>query len=432
MSDKDAQLVERSGGLERANSALALAGLRQEGLIDDAARAIMCVDLAALRANYRALRELQMPGECGGVVKANGYGLGLAPVARALRHEGCRTFFVATLQEGQSLRQILQKTDTGTDQAAAVIYVLDGLLPGQASPLISADLRPVLGSLTEIESWATACAKAGAKFPCAIHIDTGMNRLGLSPDEVPQVAARLDLLARFDLSLIVTHLVSGEERANPLTLAQARLFDELRALLPAAPTSFANSAGTQLRSHPAQKVNFAYDIARPGVALYGAHVFADAPNPMRLVVGVYARVLKIRSIKAGETIGYNATWRASHAMRVATLGYGYADGLPRRLSSTNEHPGNECPGLPVYFGDKPAPLIGRVSMDYIGVDITAFGEDDIAPGAISPGDWAELIGPHVTIDDMASYAGTNAYEILTSLGPRAQRIYVGDQPSSTG
>ncbi len=431
MSDKDAQLNDQNLGPGRSVSALAdtalvqadlaPADLLKSGLIDDAARAVVTIDLNALRANYRKLRQMQLPGECGGVVKANGYGLGLAPVARALWQEGCRTFFVATLQEGQTLRQILNKADSSADQAAAIIHVLDGLLPGQALPLISADLRPVLGSIIEIESWAEACTKAGAKFPCAIHIDTGMNRLGLSPGEVPNVAARPDLFAQFDLSLIVTHLVSGEERANPRSLAQARLFDELRALLPAAPTSFANSAGTQLRADPAQKDTCAYDIARPGVALYGAHVFDDAPNPMQMVVGVYARVLKIRSIEAGETIGYNATWRAPHAMRVATLGYGYGDGLPRSLSSTNEHP-----GLPVFFGDKPAPLIGRVSMDYIGVDLTGFGE-----GAISPGDWAELIGPHVTIDDMAKRAGTNAYEILTSLGPRAQRIYVGSQPDST-
>ena len=408
MSGQGAQQGFSSTGTGQQQSGGASSNLPE----DVAARSFLSVDLAAVRANYRNLAELYAPGTCAAVVKADAYGLGLAPVADALWHEGCRTFFVATLDEGKQLRARLDRSDV-------VIYVLDGLLPGCAAALCEAELRPVLGSLAEIEDWAGYCAHTDVKHPCAIHIDTGMNRLGLSPDEVPALAARQELFDKFDLALVMTHLVSGELRGDPLTKSQAALFDDLRDLLPAAPASFANSAGTLLVGDKDGQ-GLRYDLARPGVALYGAHVFVDRPNPMQPVITLHARVLKVRTIEGGDTIGYNATWRAEHPMRVATLAYGYADGLLRSLSATNEQP-----GLPVYFGDQPAPLLGRISMDYIGVDVSALAE-----GQPVRGDWAELIGPHVTIDDMAIRAGTNAYEILTSLGARSRRRYLSGRDDS--
>ena len=368
--------------------------------IDPAARAVLVVDLEAIRANYRHLRSMNAPGDCSAVVKANAYGLGLGPVAKALSAEGCTNFFVATLDEARALRQHLP---------GAVIYVLDGCYNGNEATLVEDGLRPVLGSLEDIESWADYCAQTGRKHACAIHIDTGMNRLGLSPAEVPKLAARKDLFEQIDFALVMTHLVSGEIRDDPLTRRQADLFDQLRALLPPAPTSFGNSAGTLLADA------FPCDLARPGVALYGAQVFDDVPNAMRPVVTLLARVLKIREIDTGETIGYNATWRAPKPMRVATLALGYADGMLRSLSATNKHP-----GLPVWFGNQPAPLLGRVSMDYIGVDVT-----NVCAPTLTQTAFAEVLGSHVTIDDMAKRAQTNAYEILTSLSRRAQRIYLG-------
>ena len=367
-------------------------------------RSVLTIDLGAVRANYRILKDMQAPRECAAVVKANGYGLGLEQIARALWAQGCRTFFVATQTEALELRQILDE---------AIVYCLDGLIGDNPSVFATAGLRPVLGSIEEIEAWAAYGVQAGRRLPCAIHIDTGMSRLGLEPAAVPKLAGRKDLLDQVDLALVMTHLVSAEVRDDPLTLHQADLFDKLRALLPAVPTSFGNSAGTQLCATQAGQ-RFAYDLARPGVALYGAHVFTDAPNPMHPVATLKARVLAVRDIDGGDTIGYNATWRASGPMRVATLATGYADGFLRSLSATNVNP-----GLPVYFGNAPAPLLGRVSMDYIGVDVS-----NINDPPVQRGDWAELIGPHVTVDDMAKRAGTNAYEILTSLGNRSRRVYV--------
>ena len=367
------------------------------------ARAILTVDLNALRANYRKLRAMAAPADCAGVVKADAYGLGAAPVGRALGAEGCRTFFVATIAEARQLRALRDVL------ADALIYVLDGLLPGSAADLTACAARPVLGSLQEIEEWARFCTDAGHKHAAAIHIDTGMNRLGLSPADVPVLAARRDLLESFNLSLVMSHLVSGEEPGNPRSAAQARLFDELRGLLPAAPASLANSAGTLLAGA------YRHDLTRPGIALYGGHVLTAAANPMQPVVNLKARILQLRDIAAGETIGYNETFVAPAPMRVATLATGYADGFARALSSTNE-----TPGLPAYIEGYPAPLLGRVSMDYIAVDVSAVPHDLARRGA-----WAELIGPHVTIDEMAKRAGTNSYEILTSLGHRAARIYPG-------
>ena len=376
------------------------------GRIDPAARAALIIDLDAIAANYRKLRDCQAPGECAGVVKANAYGMGLEPVARALWREGCRTFFVATVAEGLKLRSLLGK---------AVIYVLDGLIGADGKHFSQHDLRPVLGSIREVEFWADHCTAQSRQLPAAIHIDTGMNRLGLSPDEVPRLAAKTALLDKFKLALIMTHLVSGEIRDDPLTRQQADLFDHLRKLLPPAPTSFGNSAGTLLCASR-NDTRLHHDLARPGVALYGAQVFIDTDNPMQPVTTLLARVLKVRNVGSGETVGYNATWRANKPVRIATLATGYADGYLRALSSTNDNP-----GLPVYFGDYPAQLVGRVSMDYITVDVT-----DIPEAYCHQGKFAELLGPHVSVDDMAARARTNAYEILTGLAnQRAQRIYLG-------
>lgn len=364
------------------------------------ARAVLSVDLNALRSNYRKLAALAAPAECAGVVKANAYGLGAIAVSRALWVEGCRTFFVATIDEARELRSI---------HPDAVLYVLDGLMPQNAAALVSCNARPVLGSLEEVSEWAEFCQGRGRRYKAALHLDTGMNRLGLAPTDVPQLAAQPQLLKNFELCLIISHLVSGEEPENPKTAAQAKLFEELRALLPSAPASLANSAGTLLAGR------YRYDLTRPGIALYGGHVLAGSASSMQPVVTLKARILQVRQVPAGATIGYNETFKVTRPTRIATLATGYADGFFRSLSSTNQ-----TPGLPAFIGGHGAPLLGRVSMDYIGVDVT-----DVPAQLACRGAWAQLIGAQVTIDDMAARAGTNSYEIITRLAHRAERVYIG-------
>lgn len=378
------------------------AASEQAGARDDRApgeRAVLSIDTAALQANYRWLASHAAPAHCAGVVKADAYGLGLVNVVPALLGAGCTTFFVAALSEAERLAGLAPR---------ATIYVLDGLLAGAAPRFAAlreqgADVRPALGSRAEIEEWVRALGPRGA--PAGVHVDTGMNRLGLPPAEVAALAASPELLHQLDIQLVLSHLASGEEIENPKTEAQRQLFDALRAQLPPAPASLGNSAGTQLAGA------YRYDLVRPGIALYGGHVIETGPNPMRPVVRLEARILQVREVPAGETIGYNETYRVARPSRIATVAAGYADGILRALSTTNDEP-----GLTARIGGHAAPWVGRVSMDLITLDVT-----DVPAAAACRGAFAELLGSHTTIDDMARRARTNCYEVLTRLGPRLAR-----------
>jgi alanine racemase len=362
--------------------------------------AILTIDLDALAANYRRLRDLAASAECAAVVKADAYGLGMAEAAPALARAGCRTFFVATLGEATALRALLP---------GAIIYVFSGLMPGTAELYRAADLRPVLNSAEEIREWASFCAGRAEQLPCAVHIDSGMNRLGLSADEVDQVAEAHDLWRAMTLSLVMSHLACADEPDHPKSEAQRKTFDRLRARLPRALASLANSAGILLGP------DFAYDLVRPGIALYGGHPRRHGKNPFRPVVHLRGRVLQVRHVAPGETVGYGATHTLKRASRVATVSVGYADGFFRSLSHKD---GQE--GFVVYLGPHAAPILGRVSMDLITVDVTAVPEDISRRGA-----WVELIGPNVPAQTMAHHAGTIDYEVLTNLGRRAMRRYLG-------
>ncbi len=360
----------------------------------------LTVDLAALRANYRKLSSLAPDAECAGVIKANAYGTGSEAVARALSQEGCSTFFVATIGEAQRVRSIL--ADVG-------IYVLDGLPPDCADLFATQSLRPVLGSMAEIEDWSAYCRRCQTRLPAAVHIDTGMNRLGLSPSDVKVIAGRPELFADFELSLIMSHLACADDPDSPMTEAQRIAFDELKAKLPAAPASLANSAGI-LTGAP-----YHYDLVRAGVALYGGLARSGQSNPMLPVVSLDGRIAQIRHIEKGETIGYGATFEAKAPMTIATVSVGYADGFFRLLSASDHDS-----GATAYIRDHAAPLVGRVSMDLITLDVTNIPADLASRGAL-----VELIGPHVSVDDIADLAQTIGYEVLTSLGTRAERVYVG-------
>ncbi|HSB59463.1 MAG TPA: alanine racemase [Methyloceanibacter sp.] len=357
------------------------------------------MDLDALIANYRSLRDLSAPAECAAVVKANAYGLGMAAVAPALARAGCKTFFVATLGEAEELRGLL---------ADATIYVLAGLLKGSAPFYRKLGLRPVLNSTAEIDEWAAFSNAAREKLPAAIHIDSGMNRLGLSAAEVEAVAGAKGSLNAFELAMVMSHLACADESEHAKNAVQRKTFDTLRAKLPKARASLANSAGILLGAA------YHYDLVRPGIALYGGKASRTA-NPFAPVVQLSGRVLQVRDVAPGETVGYDATRTLKRPSRVATLAVGYADGVFRALSVADNGQ-----GLHVHFGSHPAPLIGRVSMDLITVDVT-----DVPRELARRGAWVELIGAHVAAHEFAAHAGTIDYEVLTNLGTRAVRRYLG-------
>ncbi len=374
----------------------------RRGAVPPDARAVLRIDLAALRANWAQLNRVAGKAECAGVVKADAYGLGLEPIARALTEEGCRTFFVATIEEGRRTRAI---------QPGAAIYILDGLLPGAEPHYAGFDLRPVLSSEPEIRDWASYCVRVGRHLPAAVQLDTGMNRLGLRPDELQRVLAEPSLLASFKMTLVMSHLACADEPASPMNEAQRVLFDRLRAKLPPAPASLSNSAGTFLG--PA----FHYDLVRPGIATYGGRAFEGATNPMLPVVSLSARILQLRDVSPGEKVGYGATFMVARPSRMATIACGYADGFLRALSGPSGHPG------PVgYIGPHPVPVVGRVSMDLITVDVT-----DVPPALAVRGAWVEVMGGRVTLDDLTDRAGTIGYELLSRLSKRVHRIYEGMQ-----
>jgi alanine racemase len=364
------------------------------------ASAILTIDLSALVANWRRLREMSHKAECAAVVKADAYGLGMERAAIALSRAGCKTFFVATIAEAVSLRGVLPD---------ATIYVLGGLLQDTAPLFQLHNLRPVLNSEAEVKEWVEYCASSGKALPAAIHVDSGMNRLGLSASEVDAIASVSSLWKTFELALIMSHLACSDEVGHPKNERQRKIFDALRSKLPSAPASLANSAGILLgRQHH-------YDLVRPGIAIYGGKTQQGGSNPFRPAITLFGRILQVRDVVAGETVGYGATRTLKHPTRIAVVAVGYADGIFRALSTSDDEE-----GLSVFIGEYAAPILGRVSMDLITVDVTAVPES-----VARRGEWVELIGPNVSAQAMAHHAGTIDYEILTNLGTRAFRRYIG-------
>jgi alanine racemase len=352
--------------------------------------AILHIDLAAIAENWRLLAARAAPGAVAGVVKANAYGLGADKVAPALRAAGCRHFFVAHLAEGIALRETLG--------SGPMIAVLNGFAPGADG---DAALVPVLNSLGDVLAHAAAGRSAGQARRALLHLDTGMARLGLDAVEQARLVADHSLLAGLDLLYIMTHLACADEPNHPLNAEQAARFDRACAVLPKFKRSFANSSGLFLGA------DYASDLARPGCALYGINPTPGLPNPLRQVLRLEAPVLQIREIPAGASVGYGASFMAARPSRIATIAVGYADGYLRSLSGQG---GAAYRGLML-------PLVGRVSMDLITLDVT-----DV-PGLV-PGDAVTLIGGAApSPDDLAARAGTIGYEILTSLGARYRRAY---------
>jgi len=371
----------------------------------DLAGGRLTIDLGALARNWTLLDERAGNADCGAVVKADGYGCGIEHVVPALAKAGCKTFFVAVPEEGRKLRSVASDNDC---------YILNGLFPKAAKFVIENRLRPVLGSLNQVELWAEASREAGRPLPCAIQMDSGMTRLGLSFEELEQLVADTDLMALLDIKLFMTHYACADDIGHPKTETQRELFKQASQLLPNVPRSAANSAADL------QDAGHAFDLARPGIALYGGEALNNIDNPVEPVVTLEGRINQIRIAKAGDAVGYGAAETLKRSSRIAYLSVGYADGYHRATSNM---------GVPMRAVSQPASAafkgyilkgVGRVSMDVCAFDMT-----DIPPDEIAEGDWVELFGKTIPVDDVARAAGTIGYELLTGLGHRYSRTYVG-------
>jgi len=353
--------------------------------------ALLSINLSALRQNWRDLARLSAPAICSAVVKADGYGLGLEPVLRALQAEGCTTFFVAVISEALRVRAVSRD---------ATVYLLNGLAQETPAGLAALGVRPVLNTLAEVAAWA----ETGR--PAALHFDTGMNRLGLAPADASRA---LELARRFPLSFVMSHLACAGDPVDPLNARQIAAFGAILGAFPGVAASLANSSGIFLPQRPH------CDLTRPGYALYGGNPTPGRANPMRPVVRLAARILATREIGAGEQVGYDAAWTATRPTRLATIGLGYADGLP--LSASGDP--TRAPAA-AEVGETLCPFVGRISMDLSVIDVT-----DAPEGAAARGEWVEILGERIGVDDLAERSQTIGYEILTRLGRRYVRRYVG-------
>lgn len=348
----------------------------------------LVIDRDALARNFHALQEMAGSASVAAVVKADAYGLGAASISQRLLREGCRSFFVATAREGADLRRAI-----GDDEAE--IFVFHGYWPVEAELLRSARLIPVINSLDQLEDF-----EAGPGGPCAIHFDTGMNRLGLSEDEAEALLADHERIKKLDLRLALSHLASSEEADNPSNRAQLERFAQVAADLPGRRLSLANTGGVLLGG------DYHFDLVRPGIGLYGAHPANTPGGPFEPVARVEAPILQLRTMKPGETIGYGGTFTAEKPTAVAVVAMGYADGLMRGI-------GTQGFGR---IGDRRLSFLGRISMDLAALDVS--GIEDL-----SPGDPVVFLGHD--LNEIARDAGTIGYELLTRLGSRLTRVYEG-------
>lgn len=358
------------------------------------APALLTIDLDALAWNWRFLAEKAAPAKAAAVVKANGYGLGSTPVVRTLAAAGCKLFFTAHVGEAIAVRDALS-------DPAIEIGVLNGLLEGEEDVYPDKNLFPVLNDLAQVDRWAAYCGKHGMR-PAAIQVDSGMTRLGLPAAEVAALTAEPDRAAGFECRYLMSHMACADTPDHPLNKEQRDRFSAIADRIPHKHAMLAASSATFLGP------DWHFDYVRPGVALYGGRPNLRAPNPMRQVIKLEGKILQIQDVDARQTVGYGAAHQVEGPGRIATIGVGYADGYLRSLSNK---------ATAVLHGVT-IPLVGRVSMDLTTFDISA------VPDA-KTGDSVELIGPSHTIDDLADEAGTIGYEVLTSLGSRYARRYVG-------
>lgn len=360
---------------------------------------VLTIDLTAIEANWKRLAGMTLPVECAAVVKGDGYGCGLHQVTTKLYKAGCRTFFVADIAEGRRVRAIA---------AHATIYVLNGVLPNTGPALADANLRPVINSPTELAEWDAFVATTGWRGGAALHIDTGMNRLGLTVDEGVAIAPRAKSETH-GFTLLVSHLACADTPDHPMNDKQIRLFRELRILYRGIPSSLANSSGIFFGG------TVHCDLVRPGAALYGVNPTPGRRNPMRPVIELKGRIIQVRHTGKGESIGYGAAFTTTRPSRFAIVAVGYADGYARAAGAAKGKPAAEA-----IVAGKRCPLAGRISMDLLAIDVT-----DLPEGSARRGDFATLIGGDLGVDELAAASGTIGYEVLTRLGQRYHRVYKG-------
>ncbi|MGE0621760.1 MAG: alanine racemase [Pseudomonadales bacterium] len=343
----------------------------------------LLVDLEALAANYGLFVAAAESRATGAVVKANAYGVGVEPASARLLAAGCRSFFVATLEEALTLRAALGR--------APEIFVLEGPEADSADALARADITPVLNHAGQLEVW-----RRHAQLAAAVHVDTGMSRLGFDPnvDAADFEGVRI--------SLLMTHLACADEPDHPRNALQLARFDSVIRRFPGIRTSVGNSAGC-LGGAARQG-----DLGRPGIGLFGGNPFLDRANPCRPVAALQGRVLQLKTLPAGESVGYGASCVLDRPTTVAVVGMGYADGVSRHLSGRGF----------LYLGGAPRPILGRVSMDLTVVDVSGVA-------GVAPGDWAECFGARLPVDTAAAAADTMAYTLLTGVGARVPRVYQG-------
>lgn len=354
----------------------------------------LTIDLSRLRQNHQIVVRRAAGASVAAMVKANGYGLGAAEVSGALAASGCTEFFVAHVSEGMAVRAAVPN---------AKIQVLNGAMPDTETDLIEHNLVPVLNSLEQIDLWRAAALDHGEPLEATLHFDTGMSRLGMAADETASLLADPGRVDGLSVTHVMSHLASADVANSSQPADQFDLFAAVRPHFPKASASFANSAGIFLDSA------YHFDVVRPGIALYGGTPLTDGTNPMLQVATLEAPIVQVRNVEAGETIGYGATHTMDRDGRVATVALGYADGFLR--SSSNRGAG--------FVDGHAVPIVGRVSMDLITLDVS-----DVPEASLWLGAPVELIGDQAPIDDVAGRAGSIANELLTDLGTRYQRVYI--------
>jgi alanine racemase len=391
-SVSDPKSIAPSGVLSpEANAAAAFAA------VTATAGGVLTIDLDAIVANWRKLEKTAVPAECAGVIKADAYGCGLDQVAGALAGAGCKTFFVATLDEARAARAVLP---------SAAIYVLDGFFQTCGDAFAKINCKPVIGDLNELAEWDVFCRRSGWAGGAAIHVDTGMNRLGLTLAEAQGIIPRINA-GDHGITLVMSHLACAESLNHPLNARQLASFREIASLFSGVQASLSNSSGVFLGAA------FQFDLVRPGAALYGINPTPEADNPMQPVVELKARIVQIRNVEKGESVGYGGTWSARRPTRLAIVAAGYADGYFRAGGSNDGTRGAE-----VVVAGKRCPVVGRISMDLMAVDVT-----DLERNAARRGHMVTLIGEGITVDELAHHFGTIGYEVMTSLGSRYARVY---------
>lgn len=387
-----------SGGAKPEATPDSFAAARAIVPLEQEAGGTLEIDLAAIVNNWRRLASIATPADCAAVVKGDGYGCGLEVVAKALSRAGCKTFFVADLTEARKVREIA---------SGAIIYVLSGIGPSGADVFADLNARPVVNTAAEFAEWQAFSVANNWQGGAALHIDTGMNRLGLGYEEASALSARSQTENHGGISLVMSHLACADTPNHALNKKQIDLFREIRSQFRGVAASLANSSGIFLGN------STHWDVVRPGAAIFGVNPTPQRNNPMLPVVGLKGRILQVRDVKRGDSVGYGASFTAQRASRVAIVAVGYADGYLRAAGGREPKANAQ-----VVIGGRQCPLVGRVSMDLMAADVT-----DVESGAVKRGDWATLIGGELTVDKLGAWCGTIGYEILTGLGRRYHRVY---------